>query len=647
MLRKAAVWRGAWLMLLLCLVGLVYANGTQGGWLFDDYPNIVDNPGIQMHAWTLPEMTRAVLSSPASDFKRPLASLSFAMNFMVSGMDPVSMKATNIVLHLANGVLLYALVTSLLAFVHGRRRRQDAVTALLVTAAWLCAPINLTAVLYVVQRMESLANLFVLAGLLGYTVARRRMLEGRRGFLLAAASLVVGTGIGALAKETAVLLPLYAAILEMFFFKARRAPGDSRLDYRIVALYVVILVLPFIAGCAWLLPQVLDPQSWARRDFTLRTRLLSEARIVSDYALWTAVPWPAWLSFYHDDFVASAGLVSPWTTLPSIILIAMATWLAWALRRVAPLLGMGIAWFLACQTLTATVLPLELIYEHRNYFASAGIMLVVVGLFRGEWGVPRTSPPRHVKARLVVLIALIVTWGVALAGTINAWNDPLTLARMLADRGPDSPRAQYELGRTYIILSRYDAGSPYTRLVYAPLERAMRLPGSSVLPEQALIFFNGRMERPVQEAWWDSMRAKLAARPPTIQDESSLDALSKCLQSEACVFPAPPLRDAYLAALGHPHPSARLLAMYADFAWTTLGDRALALPAQERAVATAPRETAYRITLASMYVASGRLADARAQLDLIRAANLGGRFNDDLSTLERKLARPPAPTSAE
>ncbi len=37
-------------------------------------------------------------------------------------------------------------------------------------------PINLTGVLYVVQRMESMANLFVLLGLIGYVAGRRRML---------------------------------------------------------------------------------------------------------------------------------------------------------------------------------------------------------------------------------------------------------------------------------------------------------------------------------------------------------------------------------------------------------------------------------------------------------------------------------------
>ena len=48
--------------------------------------------------------------------------------------------------------------------------------ALIVSAAWMLLPINLMAVLYVVQRMESLCQVFVLAGLWAYLHGRRMML---------------------------------------------------------------------------------------------------------------------------------------------------------------------------------------------------------------------------------------------------------------------------------------------------------------------------------------------------------------------------------------------------------------------------------------------------------------------------------------
>ncbi|MGH8114926.1 MAG: hypothetical protein ACREPS_07745, partial [Rhodanobacteraceae bacterium] len=82
--------------------------------------------------------------------------------------------------------------------------------ALLVSIAWMLLPINLMAVLYVVQRMESLCQLFVLAGLWAYLHGRWMMLTAtdarrdRHGFALAVGGIVFGTLLGLTSKETAV-----------------------------------------------------------------------------------------------------------------------------------------------------------------------------------------------------------------------------------------------------------------------------------------------------------------------------------------------------------------------------------------------------------------------------------------------------------
>src|SRR5690606_7873134 len=103
------------------------------------------------------------------------------------------------------------------------------ITAALIAGGWMLLPINLTAVIYVVQRMESMANLFVLLGLVGYVTGRRRMLAGRagnggHGLLLCLTSLTIATVFGLLAKETAVMLPLYAFLIEWIVFRFRAPP---------------------------------------------------------------------------------------------------------------------------------------------------------------------------------------------------------------------------------------------------------------------------------------------------------------------------------------------------------------------------------------------------------------------------------------
>ncbi|MEO5810984.1 MAG: hypothetical protein ABIQ63_02490, partial [Rhodanobacter sp.] len=518
----------------------VYWPGLYGGWLFDDYPNIVDNQGVHPQAVSVPSLVRAALSSPASEFKRPLAALSFAANYLTVGLEPFWWKLTNLVVHLLNGLLVFWLARLLLD-VAGRRSEMPAarhaadttssragIVAALIAAAWMLLPINLTGVLYVVQRMESMANVFVLLGLIGYTIGRQRMLAAgrvdagtqlqttdgnggpdrrdtwlarQRCFILCAISITVPAAVGLLAKETAVMLPLYALLVEWALFRFYRAGTMlaaatentvrvQRRDLRIISLFGVVLVLPILVGLTWLVPHVLNPETWATRDFTLGTRLLSEARIVVDYIGWTVVPSPGALAFYHDDFSISTGLLAPWTTLASIVgLAALTAFAAWVRAR-RPLVALGIALFLGCQLLTGTILPLELIYEHRNYFASFGLMLALVPVFvapaqeeqgtgrsaglashsvaagrTGEEPAATTHPAARAELGAIALPlavlryalfgVLLLLW-IGLTGfTAYKWGNPLRLAEELALRAPQSPRAQYELGRAYIIYSRY------------------------------------------------------------------------------------------------------------------------------------------------------------------------------------------------
>lgn len=668
--------RSGWRLLALALLvtALVYWPGLHGGWLFDDFPNIVDNKGVQPGDASFLSLINAAFSSPSSEFKRPIASLTFAANFLMSGIDPFWMKLTNLLIHLINGALVFIfarMLLRLLPFETGSSTRLRAYSqgaqpdqrptllALLIATAWMVLPINLTAVLYVVQRMESLANIFVLLGLIGYVRGRSLMQgegDGRRlsaGFLLCLASVTLPAAIGTMAKETAVMLPLYALLLEwcLFDFRNRATVSDGSatpMDRRLVVMFLVIFVLPLLAGLGYLLPGLQQPKAWATRDFTMSTRLLSEARVIVDYIRWTIIPTPHELSFYHDDFKVSTGLLAPWTTAASIVCVALLAAAVIWLRRRRPIAALGIAFFLGSHLLTGTILPLELIYEHRNYFASLGVMLAII---------PVVAPPAIdgttfrlnalSLARFALVAALLLLWAGETAMTSVAWSDPLLLAKALAARGPNSPRAQYELGRTYIIYSNYDPSSPFVPRAYDTLEKAARLPGSSILPEQALIFMNSRMHLPTKDAWWNSLIGKLKERKPGVQDESSLGALTQCAREGNCNLPLDRMTQAYVAAIGHPDPGARLMSMYGDYAWNVLGDRKLGLRMARNAVEAKSTEPAYRATFIRMLVASGQHDEARRQLEALRTYDIGGRLEITLRSLDALLlSQPPSARTA-
>src|SRR5690242_11389648 len=504
-----------WMMLAIAVVAtaFVYWPGLTGAWVFDDYPNIFDNAAIHITAAnsTVAAWVNAALSSPASFLHRPLASITFALNWMAGGGDPWPFKLTNVVIHLINGVLLFCMLRALLRLValrgsflpsfrdnpQDRNRNPDsslatqtkswipgsaagfaigspgmAITgvddaaaarlALIVSAAWMLLPINLMAVLYVVQRMESLCQIFVLAGLWAYLHGRWMMLTAestrrdRWGLALAVSGIVFGTVLGLTSKETAVLLPVFAFLTEWILLRfARAVSGNIDIrrasqDKRIWALFTVTLFIPAVLGFLWLLRGALRPAALAGRDFTLAQRLLTEPRVLVDYLHWTLLPDPMVLSLYHDEIVISTGWLTPWTTLGAILLLAALIGVAIWLRNRRPLVSLGIGWFFAAQLLTATIIPLELVYEQRMYFASIGVLLAAGTLLLGlRW-----------RIRLPLLrgfLAAVALLWFAVATNLRAqeWSNPLGLAVAEANRHPESARAVYEAGRQLLIASDY------------------------------------------------------------------------------------------------------------------------------------------------------------------------------------------------
>lgn len=631
MMRRASqpsAW--AWLLIAGLFTIAVYWPGLSGGYLFDDYPNIVNNQALHLEQVDTAGLSRAALSSPSSQIKRPLASLSFAFNHLATGLDPFWMKLTNLAIHLLNGALVFLISIRLIRHVSVHPRSSAGVTAALIAAAWLVLPINLTAVLYVVQRMESLANLFVLLGLLGYLIGRGRMAASKPGLLICAVSLTVPTALGLLVKEPAVMLPLYAFCVEGLLFGFRNREGGNR-DRRIMRLFFAVLLLPLVIGLAWLFPSVLDQSTWASRDFSLTTRLLSQARIIASYMLWTLVPNPDWLGFYHDDFRISQGLFTPWTTFASAVLLGAVAAAGWLLRHRAPLVSLGLAFFFAGHLLTGTILPLDLLYEHRNYFPSFGVMLVIVPLLAVNRGAP-LALPRHALLAALLLASASVT-----AMTAHAWGEPLRLAQALAVRSPESPRAQYELGFTYVVNSGYRQDSPFTGLALEQLQVAADLPRSSILAEQALIMTSARAGLPVQDAWWDQLIWKLEEAKPSVDDLTALISLAHCSYQNDCRLPQHRMTNAFLAALLHPEPSARLLGAYAAYAWNTLEDPELALSMATAAVDAAPSEPAYHVTRVRILIAHGQGEQALCALEALKALNTGGRLDPEIDQLFNDL----------
>ena len=394
-------------------------------------------------------------------------------------------------------------------------------------------------------------------------------------------------------------------------------------------MFIVTLFVPAVLGCAWLLRGALRAASWSGRDFTLGQRLLTEPRVLVDYLHWTLLPNPMVLSLYHDEIVKSTGLLTPWTTLGSILLLAGLIVAAVLLRNRRPLVSLGIGWFFAAQLLTATIIPLELVYEQRMYFASIGVLLAAGALllslrWKVAWGLLRGF----------VVFAALLWFAVATNLRAQEWSNPLRLAIAEANRHPESARAVYEAGRLLLIASQYQPGEQLDAS-QKYLRQAAAIPGSSALADQALIMIVDHHRQGADAEYWRQMIDKLRGQPTRQEDISALISLTNCYGADICKFEVSWLQRAYEAALSRPHPIARLLGAYADFQRDQLHDVVQAEKYLALAVAGDPGEPAYREDLAALYARNGQTDKALEQIDALRRMNLAGRLDGQIATLER------------
>jgi hypothetical protein len=447
-------WIGLSTVLLVC--ALAYLPGLQGPFVFDDTPNLF----TPLQAWLQGDISwREVVFGNASGLVgRPLSMLSFLANAAMTGLDPVPFKATNLGIHLLCGVLLYALLARLLPRDPWLKQRS-ALTALLITSLWLLHPMQVSTVLYVVQRMAQLSALFTLAGLLVFVRGRQCLETGRvrTGLIHLFLALPALTVAAILCKENGALLPLLCAVIELGYFRTTSLSPRPR---SVQWFFVLSLLLPGAVVLAW---YGLHPQKimggYDGRLFTLGDRLLTQPRALMHYMSALLLPSGPSLGVYTDDFMVSRGLLNPVGTLWSILGLALLIIAAWAARVRIPAFFTGIGLYLAGHVMESTVFPLEIYFEHRNYLPSAGFFLGVVGL--ASWGLSRLLPltdhPQrthrgtHWAAVALLLVLSLATW--ARAGVWSSWD---VLTQQGIAQHPLSVRANIDATRVYQAEGRND-----------------------------------------------------------------------------------------------------------------------------------------------------------------------------------------------
>jgi hypothetical protein len=432
---------GLALLALLLLALVVYLPGINGPFVFDDTHNILTAELVRMDQLNMTQALDAVYSAGTRLPNRGLARLTFALDYYFSGTayDSRTFKLTNICIHLLNGVLVFLLARALLLRCAGATSATGASWAALFAAAlWVLHPLQLTSVLYVVQRMTSLSALFVFAGLLTYVYGRARVQRGERyGLPVMALGLIVGTALGLLCKENAALLPFLAYVTDRVFFPAPTIDQPQHRQLRAFHfLFVGLPVALALAAIAW---------SWSGfvagfeqgRDFTMGERLLTQPRVLFMYVSLFLFPSLRALSLHHDDFVISTTLLGPPSTLLAVIALLVLVGLAWYRLRSGAMWAFAAVFFTVGHAIESSFLPLEMVHEHRNYLPTFALAVLLAHALLRLTRVASTPVLMACVLGVSVPAALsAVTWA-----RVGIWSSARSLAEYGAEQHPNSYRS--------------------------------------------------------------------------------------------------------------------------------------------------------------------------------------------------------------
>lgn len=642
------------LLVALLAACLAYRPGLNGSFVFDDDANIVSNPQLAIHDLNLHTLKQAAFSSASGPLLRPISMMSFAANYYATGLDPFYFKLTNLIIHLLNGIGVFILTRLLLNFYRKRFAPGLSVgyaawLSLAVSSAWLLHPLNLTSVLYVVQRMTSLSAFFSIWGLVIFLWGRTRLYEGKSGILLILASLLLFTPLAAFSKENGALLPLLMLVAEatLFTFHAEKLFARRFL----IGFYTLSVVIPVVVALIYL---AIHPgwllAGYANRGFTLLERLMTETRVLWFYMSQIMLPNTAQMGLYLDDIPVSHGLLQPVSTLFATVGLMVLGVLAVLLRKRVPLVAFGIGFFLVGHVLESTIYPLDIAYEHRNYLPMYGIVLPMFFYLLNP-----VILTKYLRLRQVAAVLLIFLFAFGTFSRSNSWANPVDFSKAEFNHHPNSVRSNIELASVYSGIATNDPleAENYYLLARQHYENAASLDKNDTGGLLGLILLTSKKNKPVEPEWVKELSYRLEHVPYVAIISDKLLNLANCKLGGGCELSNIDLENLLKAALRNPTLTgpmrSKVLFAMSSYLINVTHDYPAALAVMHQMVEATPGEPAVHLALAKFLTALQRADEAKVEITKTRSLDKYGNYAQELEQIEQQLTelKKPLPITAK
>lgn len=335
-------------------VGLaLYAPGLDAPMYYDSEGLIAGNEAI---------FAKKSLSAVVGIFpQRPLPMVTFYLNYLAGGMDPVSFRIVNVILMALLSALVALLIRSILGIPKLRytaTQQEKTVVAALLGLLFFVHPLQVLATMYIWQRTNLLAALLSCASIATYLSVRMSRFPGKAlGYGLCLLFFVCGL----LSKENAIVVPAILLLCECALFKEPWKDVAVRACVLAAVVFSVLWVLSFLQhphGHPELGTGVIATvrQYYAEAELTLPEVLLTQSRVIFSYLYTILFPAPSQVWLFKPLILSRSVLTPPTTALALAGVVGLSIAAVWLLRR-RPAVGFGILFFLIGLVPEAILVP--------------------------------------------------------------------------------------------------------------------------------------------------------------------------------------------------------------------------------------------------------------------------------------------------
>jgi tetratricopeptide (TPR) repeat protein len=428
---------------------------------WDDYKNIVENPFYRGLGWT---NLRWMFTALYMGHYHPLTWFTFAVDYLIWGLNPFGYHLTNLLFHCANAVVLYLVACRL--FLAADHRLNVYEHSLVPLAAGLTAllfsihPLRVESVAWVTERRDVLSGLFFLLTILSYLKAvkigvadpgHRRWMTASLGFYL----------FSLLSKASGMTLPLVLLILDVYPLRRLGQTSTGWLGPKTRQVWRE--KMPFLgfalgAGVIALMAQYYAGALRPLEEHGIASRLMQALYGIAFY-LWKIL-FPFSLSPLYE-MVPNSNAWN-WRFLIGGLIVLTLSLVLFALRRRWPAIVASWVSYLVilAPTLGFAQSGPQLVADRYSYFSCMSWALLAGGGLLHLWQlsvsdrfVTRVSMTVTVTA---LAAAALVGFGVLTWKQTQIWHDSESLWRHALSIAPASSFGRNNLGNALVAQGRFE-----------------------------------------------------------------------------------------------------------------------------------------------------------------------------------------------